>query len=404
MNQEQKANLVPDMENTEQATVVEPEITQTESPAQDSSKNTDAVKLELKEDISTRWKLSLSLKNFVSYLVLLALLFIVILPFLGSVWSSYSWSKRPELPDPAKISINQNIPVEVNIGSKDRALDEKVNQRTLTALTEARATAEDFASRDLDTWLDELKTRVDGDFLDWYYGYFNQKGREILALWRGVTSQNISEKEFQDFNQQFTSRVVSPDDIKARLEVLTAEVTNLYALELNKKLTAAQKDLKIPPQQWNLYLARISETVAKRDPISGSALAGTSIAGGYVLADALLSGTVNAFFEGQAVRLLEPVIAGLGPEAASALGVGAMGAVKFAGKFAGPILGGGLIAYDLLSYVHRVDQEKPKLRERIFSDLQLLKRSALTDVTTRINQLESNVRKSIDSVSITKLE
>lgn len=81
-----------------------------------------------------------------------------------------------------------------------------------------------------------------------------------------------------------------------------------------------------------------------------------------------------------------------------------MGAVKFAGKFAGPILGGGLIAYDLLSYAHRVDQEKPMLSERIFSNLKLLKRSSLADVTTRINQLESSIRKSIDSVSITNLE
>ena len=392
------------LEKAKQAQAIEPEITQNESLTQDSSKNTDAVKLEFEEDVNTRWKLSLSPKNFVSYLVLLALLFILILPFLGSVWSSYSWSKRPELPYPENISINQNIPVEVNVGSKDRALDEKVNRRTLTVLAEARATAEDFASRDLDAWLDELKTRVDGDFFDWYYSYFNQKGRETLALWRGVTGQNISEKEFQDFNQQFTSRVVSPEDIKVRLEVLTAEVTNLYALELNKKLTAAQKDLQIPLQQWNLYLARIAETVAKRDPISGSALAGTSITGGYLLADALLSGTVSAFFEGQAVRILEPVITTLGPEAASAFGFGAMGAVKIAGKFAGPILGGGLIAYDLLNYSHKVDQEKPKLRERIFSNLQLLKRSSLADVTTRINQLESNIRKSIDSVSITNLE
>jgi hypothetical protein len=402
MNQEQEVNLAPERENTEQAQAIE--IPRTESPTQDSSKNTEAVKLELEEEVRTSWKLSLSQKNFTKYLVLLALLFLIALPFLGHILSIYSWSQRPELPAPVEISINKNIPVEVNVGSKNRTFDEKVNRQTLTAITEAYATAEDFASRDLDTWLDKLETRVDGDFLDWYYGYFNQKGREILALWRGVTGQNISEKEFQYFNQQFTSRVVSPEDIKARLEVVTAEVTNLYARELNKKLTATQKDLKIPPQQWNLYLARISETVAKRDPISGSAIAGTSIAGGYVLADALLSGTVSAFFEGQAVRLLEPVIAGLGPEAASTLGFGAMGVVKFAGKFAGPILGGGVIAYDLLSYVHKVDQEKPKLRERIFSDLQLLKRSALTDVTVRINQLESNIRKSIDSVSITNLE
>jgi|SanBayMetagenome_1026888.scaffolds.fasta_scaffold07473_3 hypothetical protein len=405
MNKEQEANLLPELENAEQAQATEPEITQNESVTEDSSKNTDAVKIELEEEVNTRWKFSLSPKNSVSYLVLLALLFIVILPFLGSVWSSYSWSQRPELPNPANISINQTIPVEVNVGSKDRSLDEKVNQRTLTALTEARATSEDFASRDLDIWLDELKTRVDGDFLDWYYGYFNQKGRETLALWRGVTGQNISEKEFQDFNQQFTSRVVSPEEIKTRLEVLTTEVTNLYALELNKKLTAAQKDLKIPPQEWNLYLAKISETVAKRDPILGSALEGTSIAGGYILADTLLSGTFSAFFEAQAVRMIEPLIVGLGPEAAtSVLGVGAMGAVKFAGKFAGPIIGGGLIAYDLLNYSHKVNQEKPMLRERIFSNLKLLKRLALTDVTTRINQLESNIRKSIDFVSITNLE
>lgn len=363
-----------------------------------------ALNIDVQEDISSKWKLALSWNSLAGYLILFSLIFIVILPYLGSAWSSYSWSQRSELPDPPQVSISQNIPVEVNVDTKDSVLDEKINQRTLKALSEARAAAEDFASRDLDSWLNELKTRVDDDFLSWYYDYFNQKSREVLAVWRGVTGQNISEKEFQDFNRQFTSRVVSPEDIQSRLEVLTTEVTNLYALDLNKKLTAAQKDLKIPKQQWDLYLARISEKAAKRDPISGSALAGTSLAGGYVLADALLAGTVSTFFEGQAVRLLEPFIAGLGPEAASLLGVGAAGVVKFAGKFAGPVVGGGLIAYDLLTYSHKVEQEKPKLRERIFSDFQILKRSALADVTSRISQLESNIRKSIDSVSITELK
>lgn len=375
----------------------------TEQENSNLSTKPETLKIDIQEDTKFNWKLALSWNSFTGYLILFALILVVILPFLGSALSDYSWSQRKPLPD--TIIQPEIVPLTVIIESDSvtRESDKKVNDRTLVALTEAYELAEEFATNDLDNWVRELEGRVDNDFLNWYFDYFNQKRREILALVRGVTGQNISQKEFQDFNQEFGSRVVSPEDIELRLEILTSEVTNLYANELNKKLTYAQKDLKLSSQKWEKYLASISNQVAKRDPISGSALAGVSLTGGYVLADALLSGTISAFFEGQAVRLLEPLIVGLGPEAVSILGLGAGGAIKFAGKFAGPVIGGLMIAYDVGSYAHKVNQEKPVLRERIVADLQILKRSALADATVRIKQLDSSLRKSINSISIHEL-
>ena len=230
----------------------------TEQENSNLSTKPETLKIDIQEDTKFNWKLALSWNSFTGYLILFALILVVILPFLGSALSDYSWSQRKPLPD--TIIQPEIVPLTVIIESDSvtRESDKKVNDRTLVALTEAYELAEEFATNDLDNWVRELEGRVDNDFLNWYFDYFNQKRREILALVRGVTGQNISQKEFQDFNQEFGSRVVSPEDIELRLEILTSEVTNLYANELNKKLTYAQKDLKLSSQKWEKYLASIS--------------------------------------------------------------------------------------------------------------------------------------------------
>lgn len=50
------------------------------------------------------------------------------------------------------------------------------------ALKMAHNQAESYASQQLDLWIDDLMGRIEDNFLNWYFGYFNQKQIEFKSI------------------------------------------------------------------------------------------------------------------------------------------------------------------------------------------------------------------------------
>ena len=55
----------------------------------------------------------------------------------------------------------------------------EVNRAIATAIINTRNSTEDFASQQIDEWINELMERVDSDFLNWYFSYWTQ---QVLGL------------------------------------------------------------------------------------------------------------------------------------------------------------------------------------------------------------------------------
>lgn len=281
----------------------------------------------------------------------------------------------------------------------------KVNQDVKNAIQTARTTSETFASQELDKWETEVIARVDNSFLDWYFDYFNQKKMEFTVPFNflksavlnrfdmNAASQAVSEKLTEDFQREFANRVLLPKNAQMRFQLVTQDTANLYIAEISKNVKVVQANYNIPQVQWDKYLNDIATTISEKGNISNLSLKALVGGGGYLLAKPLILGMVTKIGSKVTAKVATKAAAKMatktGGTVASQLGVGLID----------PIVGVGIIMWDLWDYDRTVKVERPILREHLVSYLNDFKKSLLknpeTGIMAAIYQLESGILKSL---------
>lgn len=286
---------------------------------------------------------------------------VVIIPLIGQIFIAKAFSPN----DTQKV---QKHNTEVVIKIVDWT---KVNESIKANLDRGRNSAEEYADKELDVWVDELMKRVDNSFLDWYFGYFNQKSIEyksfFLQLSAGaahlVNSNNptpeekVAEEITQDFQTEFANRVLRPEISQLRLERLTQETVEHYLQDLRDTLHNVPIKYNIPQADWDRYLNEIAITINDSEGKSSS-LSLKVLAGG------------GAYF---ALKpLVAPLVLKVGSKVVAKMAskLGAKMAVKtgavLTGKVASALLdatvGVGIIIWDLWDTKHTAAIEKPILR------------------------------------------
>ncbi|MEW6493913.1 MAG: hypothetical protein AB1589_15590 [Cyanobacteriota bacterium] len=335
--------------------------------------------------------------------VWVAVILIVIIPLLGRGFIANSLSGDSGYPDSRSnriVTIDRTLP---NPNELERAI--------ATAITDAHTQAERFASAQLDEWVDELMTRVDSSFLDWYFDYFNQKKIEFTTPFVWLSSaaahqidtnnpppgQAVAEKLTEEFQTEFAKRVLRPKTAQLELERITRDTINLYISELGNNISSIQSNYKIPQGQWEHYLEdiaiTINDTEGNLSNFSLKVLVGGST---YLLAKAMIPAVakigskVAASFAGKATAKMAAKTGGM---VAGNLGV----------QLLDPIVAVGIIVWDIWDYKHTVKVDKPVLREAILDYLQEVKASLLKNsengIMASMNQLEGGIVKSVQSAT-----
>jgi len=281
----------------------------------------------------------------------------------------------------------------------------KVNQDIKNAIQTANITSEAFASKELDKWETEVVARVDNSFLDWYFDYFNQKKMEFTVPFNFVksavlnrfdmtaASRAVSEKLTEDFQREFANRVLLPKNAQLRFQLITQDTANLYISEVSKNVKVVQNNYNIPQVQWDKYLNDIATTISDKGNVSNLSLKVLVGGSGYLIAKPLILGVAAKVGSKVTAKVASKAAAKLatktGGTVASQLGVGLID----------PIVGIGIIIWDLWDYNHTVKIERPILREHIVEYLKDVKKSLLTNPETgimaAIYQLESGLIKSL---------
>jgi len=281
----------------------------------------------------------------------------------------------------------------------------KVNQDVKNAIQTANITSEAFASKELDKWETEVVARVDNSFLDWYFDYFNQKKMEFTVPFNFVksavlnrfdmtaASRAVSEKLTEDFQREFANRVLLPKNAQLRFQLITQDTANLYISEVSKNVKVVQNNYNIPQVQWDKYLNDIATTISDKGNVSNLSLKVLVGGSGYLIAKPLILGVAAKVGSKVTAKVASKAAAKLatktGGTVASQLGVGLID----------PIVGIGIIIWDLWDYNHTVKIERPILREHIVEYLKDVKKSLLTNPETgimaAIYQLESGLIKSL---------
>ncbi len=329
------------------------------------------------------------------------ILILVIVPLIGNVISQNSLKTQVSSP----ISANETVVI-------DRKKYE-ISDRITEAIKEARQVAEAEASKDLDQWVSELMNRVDDSFLPWYFGYFNQKGRELNVVWTGLSSsilhradknrptgkQAIAEKLTQDFQQEFANRVLRPQIAQLELEKIARNTITLYADRLIENLGEVQASYQIPQGDWERYINDIAITVfgIEGNPsgkLQRNILVGTT---GFILAKAMLP-TIGKLSSKLVISLASKTGAKMATK------TGTLVAGKLGVQLIDPIAAVGIMAWDVWDHHHTVNVEKPILRQALFDYLEQVKFSLLDNhqnsIMNSIYQVEDKILESVSNSEI----
>lgn len=284
----------------------------------------------------------------------------------------------------------------------------RVDAAVAQAADTARGRAERYAGEQLDTWTGQMLTRIDEDFLPWYFGYWNQQAIGLKACWQGVkyelagyvtadATPSPAEQMIQDIQTEFANRVLRPESAQLRLEQITRQAVELYLADLRESLKDIEIRYNIPPKQWDRYLEGIGTSVQRIDgsrqvPLSLKAATASTAGAAAILGRSLarLAARIEVRFAADAA---EKPIARLAAKAASKV------AARVGGRMLGPIIAVGVIVWDIWDHHRTVAENLPILRSALAEYLSLqqdvLLRDPQTGVLAAVHEVEAGIVRSL---------
>lgn len=304
---------------------------------------------------------------------------IVIIPLVGQIFIANAFSNKTG-------TTETKPPVEV---VEEHPVDwSKVNEAMKLTLDNAYKSAEDYASKELDVWVDELMSRVDGSFLDWYFGYFNQKQIEYKSLFVQLSSgaarllnpnnptpaEKVAEVVTKDFQEEFAKRVLIPQTSQLRLERITQQTVKHYLDDLRGNINSIPVKYQLPQADWERYLNEIAITINDTEgKISNLSLKVLAGGGSYLALKPLVAPLVLKVGSKVVTKLASKAGAKVATKTGAAL----------AGKVGAAVLdctvGVGIIIWDVWDTNHTAYVEKPILHDNLAAYLQEVKFSLLNN-------------------------
>ncbi len=332
------------------------------------------------------------LKSFAPYLWVLVII-IVIIPLIGQGIIAQSFSNKP--------TSNKEITIEKTVIEWN-----KIDVAIKDSLDLAYKNTNEYADEQLQIWVDDLATRIDPNFLDWYFGYFNQKQIEYKGFFnalkagsfklfklnnKGINEQ-IAESITQDFQLEFSKRVLRPQIAQLQLERITNQIVRYYLKQVETNISDIAINYQIPQTDWDNYLNDIAVSI-------------------YNTEGNISNTPLKVFVGGGAYVAVKPLIVKLIPTVSSKVvaklagKAGAKVATKTGGVLAGKIgstfldasVGVGIILWDIWDINHTAQIEKPILKENLIGYLEEVKDSLLNNPETGIIIIIDRIQENIVS-------
>jgi len=288
----------------------------------------------------------------------------------------------------------------------------EVDTAIVGALKSSHTQAEDIAKARLGEWTGALQKRIDEEFIQWYFSYWQQQwmGLKALGYWLAdseVVEQivgeqpSMAERITAEIQEEFSKRVLRPQIAQLQMERIAEEVISVFVVALQKHLVAIPEKYRIPQAEWDRYLEDMAVLTSH---IEGNRHVALSLKAAVAF---VAAGTTVAAV--QVTQMLKPVMAkigtrmttkaateGAGKAAATvATKAGARVAGKVGGKFLGAIVGVGVMVWDVWDHQQTKKIESPILRQNLTDYLTELQQSLLyepeTGLMTIVRGLEANI-------------
>ncbi|MHC0068729.1 hypothetical protein ACWATR_38690 [Nostoc sp. UIC 10890] len=328
---------------------------------------------------------------------------VVFIPMIGQLFiaKAFQAPATSSSPPPALVTPAKPTP---------QAIDWNLVKKSVhKELKVAYKSAEDYASKELDAWADDLINRVDSNFLDWYFSYFNQKKIEYKAFFSGiatnmgrwlnpnsqVSQERIAEIITEDFQTEFAKRVLRPQISQLRLERITTQTVQHYFNAVDANITLIPKYQQISQPDWNRYLHDLSIDIVnvegKKSKLTGKAL---------------LAGEAYLAFKPLIIKMIptigSKVVLKLAGKAGAKIAAktGGILASKVGTVLLDSTVGVGILLWDVWDNHHTASIEKPILRDNLAQYLREVKGSLLNNpdngIMTVVEKIQQSIEQSLD--------
>jgi hypothetical protein len=263
------------------------------------------------------------------------------------------------------------------------------------AVKQAREQGLQRARSELDKLHAHIMRKVDGEFLDWYFGYLTQQrlawgyAFNTAASW---VSDRDADRELQEhIAREFGLRVIPAPVLDEELQRIARQSVAVFLTSLQGQLQGIPERYEIPSAQWEAYLGSISTMVSLTEGSGSVPLTLKAFAAGLVWSGTGVVTTLIPAVPAQLARTA--VVAGttratgvltgaVARQALTTLGrqAAARGAAASAGSW-GPIVGGaalvGLIAWEIWDHKSTIAENRPLVRNNIDHFLHLYENSLI---------------------------
>jgi len=304
-----------------------------------------------------------------------------------------------------KISLNDKCNYNNNWKEIDKLLADKIRN--------TREFAENFATEELNNYVEELMVDVDHKFLDWYFNFFYQKiiveygsviswiafkADEPLKVFRAKDEKNLKtnqliEKRLTDNFYNKFQQVVFSESAQKKFQKIIQRTGTIYGNSMSLVFADVKNCNKIPDEDWNNHLGDLAKLIYNTGN-NESSLSIESL-GSSVLTEGAIVGAVFG----------TKLLSNLAIKASSKVAVksGTSIALSTTAKLADPLLAIGFVVWDVWDYTKMVKKSRPILRQNILDYLTELKNQTLYDSTIGIvpalEEIEAQVINKLPSYS-----
>lgn len=295
--------------------------------------------------------------------VLWLAVFAIVAAYIGRSYIDFGSVPTPFVDRPAR-----HVPIVPAVTWSD------VNQDIRNAVEEAREKALIKARVSLDDWHKTLMYRVDNDFMEWYFNYFNQQLIGLSYIYHLGQSYIMgsarppSDKIIENIQTQFANRVLRPQIAQLELEAMTRASVETFVHTLTHRLNEIPAKYQMPQEEWDRHLDAIALMTSSVEgdrsvPITLKALtAGMGAASFGLMAKAfapVIKTAASKFISLVSAKAVSTAAV------ATATATGTKVAGSVAGGFLGPIVAIGIVGWDLMDHAATVDENRPIMRQNI---------------------------------------
>jgi hypothetical protein len=295
---------------------------------------------------------------------------------------------------------------------------DEVDKNVRNVIVEAKAEADSFARKKVALWTNDIVQRIDDNFLDWYFSYWQQQlfGFKAIGYWfENLTviekffgeKPTVSERITQEIQEEFAKRVLRPEIAQMQIETIIDSTVIIFVNSIAPKLDSVRLKYSIEKTDWEDYLNGIAlmthNVKADRQIEVGQKAITLAVVVSGTAATVNITSAIKPLIKNVGTKFTtKAATKGAGKIATStATKTGTKVGAKFGGKLAGWIIAIGIVVWDVWDYHHTKKIEKPILRQNLLDYMEEIKHNLLyesdTGIMSIISRMEENVFESINN-------